>query len=201
MAIVKTRDKVADDRDRKTIIGELWEDGKVRDDEGNVIEPYRGLVNGKAVVLYFTEENRKALTLDELEEIAEEAPEDEAYRNELFRDLEKRAKKAAGGSDGRQKYGTGPARNDTKHIREWLRSQGVEISDRGRIPTDLMNRYNNKNNASAPATGFTSAPDAAPAKQPTKAQLIKAYNSKHGTTLKSINDEQSQEAFEIFTAR
>lgn len=42
---------------------------------------------------------------------------------------------------GRQKYGTGPARRDTKHIREWLRGQGVEISDRGRIPTDLMQRY------------------------------------------------------------
>ena len=25
---------------------------------------------------------------------------------------------------------------------EWLRGEGVEISDRGRIPTDLMNRYN-----------------------------------------------------------
>jgi len=42
---------------------------------------------------------------------------------------------------GRRKYGTGPVRRDTKHIREWLRSQGVEISDRGRIPTDLMQRY------------------------------------------------------------
>jgi hypothetical protein len=43
---------------------------------------------------------------------------------------------------GRRKYGTGPVRRDTKHIREWLRSEGVEISDRGRIPTDLMKRYN-----------------------------------------------------------
>ena len=42
---------------------------------------------------------------------------------------------------GRAKYGTGPARRDTKHIREWLRGQGVEISDRGRIPTDLMQQY------------------------------------------------------------
>ncbi|NUR61047.1 MAG: Lsr2 family protein [Catenulispora sp.] len=45
-------------------------------------------------------------------------------------------------ASGRRKYGTGPARRDTKHIREWLRSQGEEISDRGRIPTELMNRYN-----------------------------------------------------------
>ena len=43
---------------------------------------------------------------------------------------------------GRRKYGTGPVRRDTKHIREWLRNvEGVEISDRGRIPTDLMQRY------------------------------------------------------------
>ncbi|MEY9911861.1 hypothetical protein ABIA35_008118 [Catenulispora sp. MAP12-49] len=32
-------------------------------------------------------------------------------------------------------------RRDTKHIRAWLRDQGVEISDRGRISTDLMQRY------------------------------------------------------------
>ncbi|WP_194913213.1 histone-like nucleoid-structuring protein Lsr2 [Catenulispora rubra] len=44
-------------------------------------------------------------------------------------------------TSGRRKYGTGPVRRDTKHIREWLRDQGVEISDRGRIPTDLMKRY------------------------------------------------------------
>lgn len=47
----------------------------------------------------------------------------------------------ASAAQGRRKYGTGPVRRDTKHIREWLRGQGVEISDRGRIPTDLMQRY------------------------------------------------------------
>ena len=72
----------------------------------------------------------------------------EAHEKELRKALEKyvgaatqvSAHNAAAG--GRRKYGTGPVRRDTKHIREWLRSQGVEISDRGRIPTDLMNRYN-----------------------------------------------------------
>jgi hypothetical protein len=47
----------------------------------------------------------------------------------------------AADAPGRRKYGSGPVRRDTKHIREWLRGQGVEISDRGRIPTDLMDRY------------------------------------------------------------
>jgi hypothetical protein len=49
--------------------------------------------------------------------------------------------KAADAASGRRKYGTGPVRRDTKHIREWLRAQGIEISDRGRIPTDLMDKY------------------------------------------------------------
>jgi hypothetical protein len=49
--------------------------------------------------------------------------------------------RASDAGPGRRKYGTGPVRRDTKHIREWLRGQGVEISDRGRIPTDLMQRY------------------------------------------------------------
>jgi hypothetical protein len=41
----------------------------------------------------------------------------------------------------RRKYGTGPVRRDTKHIREWLRANGTEISDRGRIPIADMQRY------------------------------------------------------------
>lgn len=72
----------------------------------------------------------------------------EPHEKELRKALEKYVSAAtlvtasSAASSGRRKYGTGPARRDTKHIREWLRSQGVEISDRGRIPTDLMNRYN-----------------------------------------------------------
>lgn len=41
----------------------------------------------------------------------------------------------------RRQYGTGPARKDTKHIREWLTDNGTEISDRGRIPKADMARY------------------------------------------------------------
>ena len=40
-----------------------------------------------------------------------------------------------------REHGPGPATRDTHHVREWLRGQGVEISDRGRIPSDLMQRY------------------------------------------------------------
>jgi hypothetical protein len=73
----------------------------------------------------------------------------EAHEKELRKALEKYVNAAtlvttqSTASSGRRKYGTGPVRRDTKHIREWLRNvEGVEISDRGRIPTDLMNRYN-----------------------------------------------------------
>ncbi|MGI9586985.1 MAG: Lsr2 family DNA-binding protein, partial [Dietzia maris] len=30
---------------------------------------------------------------------------------------------------------------DTKAIREWARSNGYEVSDRGRIPSDIMDAY------------------------------------------------------------
>ena len=72
----------------------------------------------------------------------------EAHEKELRKALEKYVGAATqvsvhnAASTGRRKYGTGPVRRDTKHIREWLREEGVEISDRGRIPIDLMNRYN-----------------------------------------------------------
>lgn len=203
MAIVKTRDQVADDKDG-TILGELFEDGEVRDPKGNVIAPYRTLVNGKAVTLYFTEKNMKTITLGELSEIAENAPEDAAYRDQLLHDMEKRARKGGGGSsDGRRKYGTGPGRKDTTHIREWLRSQGVEISNRGRIPTDLMARYNNRSNSSAPPAGFSSADErsavaavAKTPKRPTQTAMLKFYNEKHNTKLKSLTEDQENEAYE-----
>ena len=72
----------------------------------------------------------------------------EGHEKELRKALEKYIAAATlvtthnAAASGRRKYGTGPARKDTKHIREWLRSQGVEISDRGRIPTEHMKRYN-----------------------------------------------------------
>lgn len=45
------------------------------------------------------------------------------------------------GSPARRKYGSGPVRRDTKDIREWLRGQGIEIGDRGRIPKEYMARW------------------------------------------------------------
>jgi hypothetical protein len=32
-------------------------------------------------------------------------------------------------------------RNDTTAVRDWARSQGLKVSDRGRIPADIMAKY------------------------------------------------------------
>lgn len=34
-----------------------------------------------------------------------------------------------------------PARHDQSDVRAWARSQGLKISDRGRIPADVLARY------------------------------------------------------------
>jgi hypothetical protein len=78
------------------------------------------------------------------------AEEDAALAGFLEKYIEKGTRVAAsnyssssGGSTGaaRRQYGTGPARRDTKHIREWIRNHGGEISDRGRIPDDLLTAF------------------------------------------------------------
>ena len=44
-------------------------------------------------------------------------------------------------SSRRAARGSRPARHDQSDVREWARSQGLKISDRGRIPTDVLARY------------------------------------------------------------
>ena len=46
-------------------------------------------------------------------------------------------------STGRPRRGTAaPVRHDQSAVREWARAQGIKVSDRGRIPADVVNRYN-----------------------------------------------------------
>lgn len=46
-----------------------------------------------------------------------------------------------------RRAGRGPARRnvngsgDTAKVREWAKQQGLEIKDRGRVPTDIVDRY------------------------------------------------------------
>jgi Lsr2 len=49
-------------------------------------------------------------------------------------------------TDGRQRRRGGGARgtaraSDTKAIREWARRQGLQVSERGRIPAEIVERY------------------------------------------------------------
>ena len=37
--------------------------------------------------------------------------------------------------------GTRPARHDQSDVRAWARGQGLKVSDRGRIPADVLARY------------------------------------------------------------
>lgn len=46
----------------------------------------------------------------------------------------------AGGRRGRGRASRG-GRTDTTAVREWARSQGLKVSDRGRIPTDILEQY------------------------------------------------------------
>ncbi len=39
---------------------------------------------------------------------------------------------------GRKKAATGP---DSSQVREWAKSQGLEVKERGRVPADLVARY------------------------------------------------------------
>jgi hypothetical protein len=57
----------------------------------------------------------------------------------------KAARKTASGrpTTGRGRRG-GASAGDTKDAREWLRSNGHEVSDRGRIPAPLLELYRNR---------------------------------------------------------
>lgn len=49
-----------------------------------------------------------------------------------------------GGRRGRGRGGRGRSGSETAAIREWARSQGLKISDRGRIPADIIEKYENR---------------------------------------------------------
>ncbi|HEX6233985.1 MAG TPA: Lsr2 family protein [Jiangellaceae bacterium] len=53
------------------------------------------------------------------------------------------ARRSGGRRRGRGGRGAGRS-GDTAAIREWARSQGMKISDRGRIPADIIEKYENR---------------------------------------------------------
>jgi Lsr2 len=64
-------------------------------------------------------------------------------RGELSRFVEVARKTGGTGRRGRRRV-VGPTReaDQTKAIREWAKQQGMEVSDRGRIPARLEQAYN-----------------------------------------------------------
>jgi hypothetical protein len=42
---------------------------------------------------------------------------------------------------GRSAAGAGRAASNAQEVREWARSQGIEVADRGRIPSDLAEKF------------------------------------------------------------
>jgi len=86
----------------------------------------------------------------------------------------------------RRKYGTGPARKDTSHIRKWLREEGIDISDRGRIPIDLMQQWQKygANGQSIPgrqAPAQRNTPDLSKPFQPPQAAVVATGNGEKAT--------------------
>jgi Lsr2 len=55
------------------------------------------------------------------------------------------AARRTGGRRGRGgRGGRGRSGSETAAIREWAREQGMKISDRGRIPADIIEKYENR---------------------------------------------------------
>lgn len=61
------------------------------------------------------------------------------------------AARRAGGRRGRSGAGSGPARRasidreQNQAIREWARKRGMKVSDRGRIPAEVLEAYHKEN--------------------------------------------------------
>ncbi|GAA4059319.1 histone-like nucleoid-structuring protein Lsr2 [Agromyces indicus] len=60
-----------------------------------------------------------------------------------FVDAARRTSSGRAGGSARRRSGGGGA-GDTKDAREWLRANGHQVSDRGRIPAPLLELYRNR---------------------------------------------------------
>jgi hypothetical protein len=51
------------------------------------------------------------------------------------------ARKGSGGTRRRKSAGSSSSSSNTKDVREWAKSQGMEVSERGRISADVQQAY------------------------------------------------------------
>lgn len=52
------------------------------------------------------------------------------------------ARKAGGAARRPARGGPRRARQDTTAVREWAKSQGLKVAERGRVPADVLAKYN-----------------------------------------------------------
>lgn len=62
--------------------------------------------------------------------------------DELFGKFAERARKAPGRGTTRPKRRTSAHRRHSAEIRRWAKSNGITVSDRGRIPAEAIEKYN-----------------------------------------------------------
>lgn len=142
-----------DDLDPTVIVGyENRETGVIttkKNGEGDVVEPFRAKLNGVNKKIYLGAKNAKEV-LPLLEKLAEDAEDDdetdEAEEAEFQAAVTRgvaQALKNAGGTVSTTSSSGGKKRRkgDTKHIRDWLNANGHPISERGRIPKELMDLF------------------------------------------------------------
>ncbi len=53
-------------------------------------------------------------------------------------------RKTNGGGSGSSRRSSGGGNSETAAIREWAESQGLKVATRGRIPAEIVERYNNR---------------------------------------------------------
>lgn len=62
--------------------------------------------------------------------------------DELFGQFAERARKASGRGAARPKRRTSAHRRHSAEIRRWAKTNGITVSDRGRIPAEAIEKYN-----------------------------------------------------------
>jgi hypothetical protein len=72
----------------------------------------------------------------------------------------------------------GRSREETTAIREWANANGLEVSARGRIPSNVLDAYENRGNGAA----------AAPAEAPAEPEPVTAAKPKRRTRKKATAD-------------
>jgi hypothetical protein len=62
--------------------------------------------------------------------------------DELFSKFAERARKSSGRGPTRPKRRTSAHRRHSAEIRRWAKTNGITVSDRGRIPAEAIDKYN-----------------------------------------------------------